>query len=56
MACVFSNYSVRAEHEWDNAPGGTVVREWEEREDDEVVKYVAVVFKKSPGIEYIYYA
>lgn len=49
---MFINTSLNAERQWDDAPGGTVVREWEE----DGQRYVAVVFKKSPGIEYIYYA
>lgn len=37
---------------WNDAPGGTVVRRW----TYEGVEYVAVVFDKSPGQEYVYLA
>lgn len=37
---------------WDNEPGGTVVRRFQE----DGVKYVEVEFKNSPGETYIYLA
>lgn len=38
--------------EWDNQPGGKVVKRFQE----DGIKYVYVEFEKSPGKWYLYYA